>query len=124
MIARLRDESGLTIVEGAVACLLLAIGSLATLQLFDAGARTTFRARADQWLSNRLQAELEEVTSLGYPAIAMSGLPTDTADTKDPRSRVNGWEFAIEKGGGSQEPLVVDATLGQVSPSPESFQGG
>jgi Tfp pilus assembly protein PilV len=44
-LSRLRsDERGFTVVEGAVAALILVIGALAALQAFDSGTRNTFRA--------------------------------------------------------------------------------
>ena len=119
MIARLvHDERGMTIVEGVVACLVLAIGALASMQVFDTATRTTYRAEESQTLVNRLQAELEEVKSLPFGSVAMTSVPTDTGDQDDPRARISGSNYAIEKNGDHPAELVVDATNGAVSGAP------
>lgn len=124
-LRRLRqEERGLTVVEGVVACLLLVLGSLAVMQVFDTATRTTFLAEERQALNNRLQAELEEVMALSYGKIAMSELPVASTDQNDPRWRVNGSNYALNRDGSGLEPLVVDATAGVVSPTPEPFTVG
>ena len=70
-----QDERGMTIVEVAVAGLILLIGALSSLQLFDVGARNTYRAEESQVLTNRLQAELERIEALPYEQIAMTANP-------------------------------------------------
>lgn len=121
MTARLRSEAGLTVVEAIVALLLLAVGSLAALQLLDTATRTTFRAEQSQALSNRLQAELEQISALPYPELALSSAPAGSTDENDPRYRISETSFAVEPG--MTEPLIIDAA-GGVSPAPEPFTAG
>ena len=111
---RLREQSGFTVVEGAVAGLLLMFGALGTLQLFDTSTRAGFRAEESQTLNNRLQAELEEIKQLPFAGMALTSLPSHSSDSNDPRWRVNGSNFAISSDGGILKPMVVDAQNGAV----------
>ena len=124
MRRRLADERGLTIVEGVIASLILVIGALGALQIFDVAKRTTFRTEESQTLNNRLQAELEEMKDLPFGELALNAAPGSAANENDPRSRVEGTNFALNRNGSGVEPLVVDADEGQVDPNPESFQIG
>jgi hypothetical protein len=123
-VTPLRDESGLALIEGVIACMILALAALAGAQFFDAATRTSYRAEESQSINTRLEAELEEATSLPFAELALSSAPADTADQSDPRSRVDGTTFALEQGGGDPAQMVIDATLGAVSPDPEPFTVG
>ncbi len=123
-LATIRDESGFTVVEGAVAALLLVTGAIGTLQLFDTATRNAYRTEESQSLNNRLQAELEEVKSLPFSEIALSAAPSGSADQNDPRWRVSGANYAVASNGTNLEPMVVDAANGAISPAPEPFQVG
>ena len=133
-----REERGLTVVEGVIAAMLLVVGALGVLQLFDASTRNTFRAEQSQVVNNQLQAELEEIKQLPYDQIAMTGYPGASADPKDPRSRVANTVFAVDRSGapGSQQELVVNGgpipaapvsqvvAGGVISPEPTPFSTG
>ena len=114
----------MTIVEGAVAGLLLTIGALASLQVFDAAGRANYRAEESQTINDRLQAELEEVKQLPFVEVALTAQHSASSDPNDPRSRVSGSSFAVAEDGGFSAPLVVDAANGAVAPGPEPFQVG
>ncbi|MGH2953165.1 MAG: type IV pilus modification PilV family protein [Solirubrobacterales bacterium] len=118
-----RDESGVTIVEAMVAGLLLVIGGLATLQVFDASARNNFRAEESQVVVNRLQAELEELKAVPFAELAMNGNPGGSADENDPRWRVSGSDYALAKNGNNPRPMVIDPATG-FDPGPEPFTTG
>ena len=134
LLARLRsDERGFTLVEGVVAGLIMVIGALATLQLLDTGSRNTYRAEQSQVVNDRLQAELEEIRALPYDEIALTAAPVNSPDPNDPRWRVSGANFAINRDGTSLRQLVVNGqTLtsgevvesGAVDPGPEPFKVG
>ena len=133
LIDRAAGEAGFTVVESLVAALLLVIGVLGTLQLFDAGTRNTYRAEESQVLNDRLQAELEEVKQLPYGEIALTALPGSSADGNDPRSRVSSTTFAVNRGGvdpremvfnGGETPGGDPVTGGAVNPGPEPFTTG
>lgn len=127
------DERGFTVVEGVIAALILVIGALATLQVFDTGTRNTYRAEQSQVVVNRLQAELEEIKALPYDQIAMTGNPGSVVETNDPRWRVSGVNFALNRDNTDFRQMVVNGdTLssgevvggGLVAPGPEPFDTG
>ena len=119
-----REQTGFTIVEGVVSCMLLALGALSSMQVFDVATRTTYRAEESQALVNRLQAELEEIKGMPYGSVAMIAMPADSEDELDPRSRVNGSSYGVAEDGSSLAPLIVDAANGAVAPAPEAFEIG
>jgi type II secretory pathway pseudopilin PulG len=121
---RLRDESGFTIVEGVVACLLITIGGLATLQIFTASAQNTFRSEQSQVVNTRLQAELEKIKALPYSQVAMTESVGPVSNPNDPRSRISGAGFAVQKGTTTFSPMEVDASNGKVVPGPTPFESG
>jgi type II secretory pathway pseudopilin PulG len=128
-----RSESGFTVVEGLVAALILVMGGLAALQVFDAGARNTYRSEESQVLNDRLQAELEAVRQLPYAEIAMTSAPQEQANTNDPRWRVQGTTYAIDRDGSSLRGMVFNGgpkpgggtvSGGTVDPGPTPFTAG
>jgi hypothetical protein len=120
---RLREESGFTVVEAMVAGLLLVVGALGMLQVFDAGTRNTYRAEESQVLNNRLQAELERLEAIPYAELAMSSNPGHVNDSNDPRSRVSGTNFALASNGTESRPMVIDSEDG-INPGPIPFETG
>jgi hypothetical protein len=128
-----RDQRGLTIVEGAVAGLMLLVAGLATLQVFDAGARNTYRAEESQVLNDRLQAELEAIRELPYAQIALTAAPPNNAVANDPRWRVSGTRYAVARDGTNLKQMVYNGASvpggstvsgGAVDPGPEPFTAG
>lgn len=134
LLSRLRsEERGMTIVEGVVAALLLTLGALSALQVFDAGARNTFRAEQSQVINNRLQAELEEIRRLPYVDIALEEQPGSSANSNDPRWRVQGTRYAVGRDGSGLKEMVYKGgvkpdggtvTSGKVPPGPDPFTIG
>jgi type II secretory pathway pseudopilin PulG len=131
-IERLRDEAGFGIVETLVAIVILVIGLLAVLQLFDVSTRTTFRAEQSQVANDIAQREIEEIRNLDYGQIAMTSLPTFVDDDNDPRQRVDGTRFDASDNGALFEmayngsPLDGGGTVqnGAIAAGPENFTSG
>ena len=130
-LARLRrDERGITIVEGAVAGLLLVAGSLGVLQVFDASTRNNYRAEQSQVVVNRMQSELEGMKALEYGELAMTGNPGTSTDPNNPLSMVSGSTVSVGgvarqmvlNGGTDAAGHTIDA--GAVSPGPMPFTSG
>jgi hypothetical protein len=128
-----REEDGLTIVEVMVAAMILLVGGLAVLQLVDAAARNNYRGEEAQVVSNRLQQEMEKIKRLPYASIALTGLPQDQSDVKDPRWRTQGTSFAVTKQGVSTQPLIYNGSAlygggtvsgGTIDPNPTPFTSG
>ena len=120
-------------IETMIAALVLALGSLATLQLLGTQARSTFQGEQSQVVSNRLQEEMEKIKQLPYNQIALTGIPTDTPDTSDPRWRVSGGSFSVTQDGSQLRALVYNGSAlfgggavsgGAISPAPQSFSSG
>jgi hypothetical protein len=132
-IRRLARDDGLTVVEVMVAAMIMIVGGLAVLQLVDAAARNNYRGEQSQVGSNRLQQEIEKIKQLPYEEIALTGLPADTSDLKDPRWRTQGTSFAVTQQGGGTQPLVYNGSSlegggsvsgGTIDPTPIPFTSG
>jgi type II secretory pathway pseudopilin PulG len=131
-VDRLRDESGFGLIETLVAIIILVIGLLAVLQLFDVSTRTTYRAEQSQVANDVAQREIEKIRNLDYDQIAMTSLPTFVDDDNDPRQRVEGTRFDAGNNGSLFEmvhnggPLDGGGTVqgGTIAAGPESFTSG
>ena len=128
-----RSESGFTVVEGLVAALILVIGGLGALQVFDAGARNTYRTEESQVVNDRLQAELEAIRQLPYAQMALTSAPVHQSDSNDPRWRVQGTNYAVARDGSSLKAMVYNGgsipgggtvSGGTVNAGPTPFTAG
>jgi type II secretory pathway pseudopilin PulG len=128
-----RDQSGMTIVELLVTAILLVLGALAIFQALEAASRNGYRSEQRQVALDRAQRELEAIRSLPYKEVAMTAVPTASADQNDPRSRVSGTTFDLNRSGGAPAQMVVNGgaldtggtvTGGVVAPGPEHFTSG
>lgn len=115
------DESGVTVIEGMVAVLILVIGALGLLQVFDAGTRTTFRTEESQTVNNRLQAELEEIRQLAYAEIGLTQSPGTSGDSNNPLWRVQGGKYALGRDGTLLKDMVIN---GAATPGGGTVSGG
>jgi hypothetical protein len=123
----------MTVAEVVIATFILLLGIMATFQLFDAATRNTFRAEQSQVALDRAQRELEELRGLEYDQLAMTALPAGSSDPNDPRDRVAGTTFDVQRGGGDSRPMVYNGgskygggtiSGGVVNPGPEPFTSG
>ena len=114
--------------RGSVAALLLVIGALGVLQLFDAATRNNFRAQQSQVVNDKLQAELEKLRALPYTELAMTANPGHSSDRNNPRWRVSGTNYAIGRDGSQLRPMVVNGlngvSGGTINPGPTPFNVG
>jgi type II secretory pathway pseudopilin PulG len=134
----LRRESGFAIVEVLVAAIIFVIGSLATFQILDAATRNKLRTEQRQVGLDRAQREIEKLRDVGYGKLAMTATPASQPSQSDPRWRVHGTDFALNKDGTGDATMVVKGTAlyggGQVAsgvddsllvnPGPEHFVSG
>jgi type II secretory pathway pseudopilin PulG len=130
-----REEAGVTLVETLVAAIILVVGLLGVLQVFDTSTRNTFRAEERQVAINVAQRELEEIRNLDYKAVALTSVPSGSDAQNDPRSRVSGTRFDVNDDGSfppAEEMVINGGPLhdggqvsgGVVSPEPEPFESG
>ena len=125
---RARREDGFTVVEVLVAALVFAIGALAVLQVMDVSARNAFRAEQGQVGINVAQRELEKLRQYSYADVALSSTPTYQADTKDPRNRISGTNFALSPDKTNPAEMIIRGVAGQatgvIDPGPTPFTLG
>jgi len=109
---RLQSEGGMSIAEVMIAALILAVSSLAVLNLVASGARTNYRAEQSQVVSDRLQSEVEKIKQLannaGYEQIALAAAPMHSTDLNDPAYRVSGSTYNVQPTGSLFRSFVVD----------------
>jgi hypothetical protein len=119
-------------IEVLVAFILLVIAVVASFQVLDASTRQTFRAEESQVMLNVAQRELERLREFDYDQLALTAMPTTSADPDDPRNRVAGTTFALGNGDPPAElvangrPLEEGGTIsgGQVASGPTPFTAG
>jgi len=123
----------MSMAEVMIAMLVLAAGSLAVLSLITASADSSYRNEQSQVVSDRLQQEMERIQQLPYDQIALSGLPADSTDTRNPAWRVQGTSYSITQDGSQSQPLVYNGSSlydggsvsgGAVDPTPTHFTSG
>jgi type II secretory pathway pseudopilin PulG len=126
------SEAGFTLAEVVIAMMILMIGTLAVLQIFDASTRSAFRAEQSQAAINVAQREIEEIHNLDYDSVAMTSTPTFMSDPNDPRNRIDGTRFDASDNGALFEMVRDGGSLdeggtvsgGAVNPGPEEFESG
>jgi type II secretory pathway pseudopilin PulG len=126
-------EDGFTVVEAVIGAMLMVIGMLATFQILDSATRNAARAEGTQVALEVAQREMEELRALGYDEVALTATPSTSGNTNDPRSRVSGGNFALNRDGTSPATMVVNGgsvfgggtiSGGVVDPGPETFASG
>ena len=126
------NDAGFTIVEVAIAAIILVISGLAVLGLVDAASRNDYRATQSQVVNDRLQQEMEAIKQLPYKQVALTGLPTHSNTSSNPNSRVTGTTFNVNaSGSASYEDLAYNGGPdnegtgslggGTVAPGPSPF---
>lgn len=121
---RASDERGLTIIEVVIAMLVFVIGAVAILTVVDAATRNSLRAQQQQAAVNVAQRELEAMRNLTYSQVAMTSTPTVQASSLDPRNRVSGSSFNLNRTGTSNYAAMVVSASGSITPGPTSFTAG
>ena len=89
----------MTIVEVVVAAVILTISAAAVLALMSTASRTNYRAQESQVVSDLLQRELEKAKQMPFSEVALTSLPTHSADPSNPNYRVSGSQFNVNSTG-------------------------
>ena len=85
----MRREEGFTIIEVLTAILILSIGIVATLAIFDSSRHLQTTAEHQTTLFQRAEAELERVLALPYSEVALTGTSTSWSSTPTDYTYVN-----------------------------------
>ncbi len=112
-IRRLRDESGMTIIELMVAAVICAVGIMATVGVMDSSRRTAVKSEMRDVMAQLGERELERLMELPWANFAHpgAGAPTSSPWSGTP----SGGSFAYDRTNTSAtEPLVTSST-GQVA---------
>lgn len=120
-----RRDAGFTLLETVAAMLVLTVGLLGTLLVYDGARGLTGVSERRTALVHRAQQELERIRALGWSGVALDGVPSRTVGpastaamlTADapPRLRPDRRDAA------TVEALVVDADRGRVPAAPRDW---
>ena len=116
---RLRDESGVTLVEGLVAGLLMVIGLVGGIGVFESSGHESASGERQQVAVEQAQAEIERMRAIPYGELATTtAIWPASGQPGNPTDRVGGTPISFEHADGDSEELAVDAP-GAVAPYSE-----
>jgi prepilin-type N-terminal cleavage/methylation domain-containing protein len=122
------DDRGMSMIELLVAMLLLGVGIMALAGTLSAASGLTLISERQTVMSHVGRNELERLQSLTYGQLALTGNPGTSTSTTNPDHYVstqNGNYFLQwDRSSSATEQIAIDATNGQVSPSPRSWSNG
>lgn len=108
------------LIELLTAMIILAVGVIALMSVFDASRRLTNTNEKVDVLAQAAQQELQQILSLTYSQTALNANPTCTTSTKKPSDYVSGCPsgpFLYKYDGTHTETVIVDTTNGLVAPT-------
>ena len=116
---RLSRQEGFTVVEALIAGVVLVVGLLATVTIFNSSRHQGATAERDQTAVALAHSELESARSLAYSAVGMNG-SSPASGEESVLDRVNGTQFQIRAdidGNGQQniENMILTGSLAPVS---------
>lgn len=121
-------EHGFTLLETSIAMLLLAVGLLAVLGVYDGARGLTAVSERTTVVAHRAQAEIERIRRLDWAALAMDDAPTRSSDPADPASWVTTGPppglHPDRRAPSTVEPLVIAPGTGGVSATPRRWSDG
>jgi prepilin-type N-terminal cleavage/methylation domain-containing protein len=121
----LGQEHGFSLVELLIAMALTAVGIAATLSVFGVSGRTTVISQNTEVGAQQAQAELDRLSKLEYGELALTSMPVNSPNVKNPNYRVSGSHFDVRSG--LIEPLVTtpgEGDTAKVDPGPSDFAVG
>jgi len=112
------------LVELLMAIVILAVGVIALLTVFDSSRRLTSVGEKQDVLVQAAQQQMEKILSLPYSQIALNANPTCTTYSNDPNNSPNAnvsgcpsGPFSYTWNSPHNETMIVDTTNGQVTPA-------
>ena len=133
MSARARAESGFTTIELILAMMVAIVGVVSLVGTLDVSRRVTTYSEMKEAAAHVAEQAMEEVRALEYGELALDGnvMPSSSADVNNPAYYLrNGgtaylWDQKADAPAGhTAEPLVIDASGGEVPATAESWSDG
>lgn len=126
---RLTNEAGFTLVEGLVAGLLLLIGMLGSIGIFESSGHESATGERQQIAAERAQAELERIRELPYNELAINNAEgwSPSGAAGDPIERISGtypeYQFAWNEAEGAEEMVMSETPNRGISPYTPASSG-
>ncbi len=133
MWARAGAESGFTSIELILAMMIAIVGVISLVGTLDVSRRVTTYSEMKEGASHVAEQAMEELRALDYGELALDGnvVPSSSSDPDDPAYYLQAggttylWDQkAGAPAGHTAEPLVIDATAGEVPAIAESWSDG
>jgi Tfp pilus assembly protein PilV len=135
MWARANSQAGFTTLELLIAVMVGAVGVISLVGTFDISRRLTSFAEMKEAASHVAEQKIEELRALPYGKLALTANPSPASST-DPKSppyylgtdatgaKTYRWNQTSGAPAGHTEPLVIDAAVGAVPATVESWTDG
>ncbi len=133
MLARARTESGFTTIELLLAVMITSVGIVSLVGTLDVSRRVTTFSEMKEAASHVAEQKMEEIRALDYGELALDGnvVPSSSGDSSNPAHYLEsgGTKYRWDQKENAPashiaEPLVIDATDGQVESTAEAWDDG
>ena len=133
MLARARAESGFSTIEVLLAVMITSVGIVSLVGTLDISRRVTSFSEMKEAASHVAEQKIEEMRALDYEKLALDGnvVPSSSGDASNPAYYLqNGgtkykWDQKTNAPAShTAEPLVIDATDGDVESTAEAWSDG
>jgi type II secretory pathway pseudopilin PulG len=133
MWARARADSGFTSIELILAMMVAIVGVISLIGTLDVSRRVTTYSEMKEGASHVAEQAMEELRALDYGELALNGnvMPSSSADPNNPAHYLQSggttylWDQEADAPAGhTAEPLVIDATDGEVPAIAETWSDG
>jgi prepilin-type N-terminal cleavage/methylation domain-containing protein len=124
---RFAATDGFTLIELMAALMILAVGILATFNVFDSSNRASSVSEAQQAEIHRAQSEIERLQSLPYEKLGLTATPATSANVKNPGYYVKGgpcpalatFQWNQSAGASATETLVINGCTYEYEEKPK-----
>ena len=133
MLARARAESGFSTIEVLLAVMITSVGIVSLVGTLDVSRRVTTFSEMKEAASHVAEQKMEEIRALDYGELALDGnvVPSSSGDASNPAHYLEsgGTKYRWDQKENAPashvaEPLVIDATDGQVESTAEEWTDG
>jgi Tfp pilus assembly protein PilE len=133
MLARARAQAGFTTVELLLAVMITSVGVISLVGTLDISRRVTSYSEMKEAASHVAEQKMEELRALDYGELALDGdvVPSSSADANNPAYYLQsgGTKYKWDQRSDAPashiaEPLVIDATGGEVESIAEAWDDG